>query len=65
MVAASNGNKDLLELLIERKASIDLQSYIYKSKCNGELCPVDVEYFWHLLDPKLIDSGSTQVVFFL
>ena len=65
MVAASNGNKDLLELLIERKASIDLQSYIYKSKCNGDRCPVDVEYIWHLLDPKLIDSGSTQVVFFL
>ena len=29
MVAATNGNKDLLEFLINRKASLDLQSYVY------------------------------------
>ena len=59
MVAATNGNKDLLELLIDRKASLDLQSYVYKIKCMEDPCPVDVDYFWHLWDPKLNDSGST------
>ena len=59
MVAAANGSKDLLELLIDRKASLDLQSFNHKYKCNGDHCPVDVDYFWHIMDPKLIDSGST------
>ena len=59
MVAATNGNKDLLELLIDRKASLDLQSYVYDIKCKADHCPVVVEYFWHLMDPKLNDSGST------
>ena len=59
MVAATNGNKNLLELLIDRKASLDLQSYIYEIPCMEDHCPVDIEYFMHLLDPKLNDSGST------
>ena len=58
MVAATNGNKDLLEILIDRKASLDLQSYVYDI-CKAHHCPVVVEYFWHLMDPKLNDSGST------
>ena len=59
MVAATNGDKDLLEFLINRKASLDLQSYIYEEKCNGNHCPVDIEYFMHLANPKLNDSGAT------
>ena len=57
MVAASNGSKNLLELLIERKASLDLQSYIYEEPCNS--CPVESEDLEHIFNPKLIDSGST------
>ena len=59
MVAASNGNKNLIELLIDRKASLDLQSYIYEKRkpCDG--CPLDLEYFEHIVNPQLIDSGST------
>ena len=59
MVAATNGNKDLLDLLIDRNASLDLQSYIYEKKCSGYHCPVDIEYFQHLSNPKLNDSGAT------
>ena len=59
MVAASNGNKDLLELLIDRKASLDLQSYVFDIKCKADHCKVDVDYLWHLMYPRLNNSGST------
>ena len=58
MVAASNGNKNLLELLIDRNASLDLQSYTFKY-CETPVVECLKEYVEHVNNHTLFDIGST------
>ena len=59
MVAASNGDKDMVELLLKYQASLNLQSHVIDVCMECDFDTFIYEELQHLFNPKILDSGAT------
>ena len=59
MVAASNGDKDMVDLLVKYQASLNLQSHVIDVCMECDFDTFIHEELQHLFNPKILDSGAT------
>ena len=59
MMAAANGDTDLVELLVKHKASLDLQSHIMNLCLECTIDTYTNEELQHFFNPRILDSGAT------
>ena len=59
MVAASKGDKDMVELLVKYQASLNLQSHVIDVCMECDFDTFIHEELQHLFNPKILDSGAT------